>query len=79
MLVGRYASAETVVVEMLKDMLARRIDYAGKDGERFFDAAQNARVVANKAAISTSKPVAASFMPAAPGCAGLKRESAVRA
>jgi len=46
-LVGRYASAETVVVEMLKDMLARRIDYAGKDGERFFDAAQNARVVAN--------------------------------
>jgi erythromycin esterase-like protein len=32
---------------MLRDMLERRLEYAGKDGERFFDAAQNARVVAN--------------------------------
>jgi protein-L-isoaspartate(D-aspartate) O-methyltransferase len=32
---------------MLRDMLDRRLDYAAKDGERFFDAAQNARVVAN--------------------------------
>jgi protein-L-isoaspartate(D-aspartate) O-methyltransferase len=46
-LAGRYASAEDVVVAMLRDMLARRIDYAQKDGERFFDATQNARVVAN--------------------------------
>jgi protein-L-isoaspartate(D-aspartate) O-methyltransferase len=46
-LVGRYESAESAVVTMLKDMLARRLDYAGRDGERFFDAAQNARVVAN--------------------------------
>jgi protein-L-isoaspartate(D-aspartate) O-methyltransferase len=46
-LVGRYASSETAVVSMLQDLLARRLDYARKDGERFFDAAQNARVVAN--------------------------------
>ncbi len=32
---------------MLRDMLERRLDYARKDGERFFDAAQNARVVAD--------------------------------
>jgi protein-L-isoaspartate(D-aspartate) O-methyltransferase len=46
-LVGRYESSEGSVVAMLRDMLARRLDYAVKDGERFFDAAQNARVVAN--------------------------------
>jgi protein-L-isoaspartate(D-aspartate) O-methyltransferase len=46
-LVGRYESSETAVVAMLRDMLARRLDYARKDGERFFDAAQNARVVAD--------------------------------
>jgi protein-L-isoaspartate(D-aspartate) O-methyltransferase len=46
-LAGRYQSAEQHVVAMLKDLLARRLDYALKDGERFFDAAQNARVVAN--------------------------------
>jgi protein-L-isoaspartate(D-aspartate) O-methyltransferase len=46
-LVGRYQSSETAVVAMLRDLLDRRLDYARKDGERFFDAAQNARVVAN--------------------------------
>jgi protein-L-isoaspartate(D-aspartate) O-methyltransferase len=46
-LVGRYASSETAVVAMLRDMLQRRLEYAAKDGERFFDAAANARVVAN--------------------------------
>jgi protein-L-isoaspartate(D-aspartate) O-methyltransferase len=46
-LVGRYASSEGAVVSMLRDMLKRRLDYARKDGERFFDATQNARVVAN--------------------------------
>jgi len=46
-LVGRYASSEEAVVTMLGDMLEQRLDYARKDGERFFDAAQNARVVAN--------------------------------
>jgi protein-L-isoaspartate(D-aspartate) O-methyltransferase len=46
-LVGRYESSEGSVVAMLRDMLARRFEYARNDGERFFDAAQNARVVAN--------------------------------
>ncbi len=46
-LVGRYESSEHAVVAMLRDMLARRLDYARADGERFFDAAQNARLVAD--------------------------------
>jgi protein-L-isoaspartate(D-aspartate) O-methyltransferase len=46
-LVGRYESSEQVVVAMLRDMLERRFEYARRDGERFFDAAQNARVVAD--------------------------------
>jgi protein-L-isoaspartate(D-aspartate) O-methyltransferase len=46
-LVGRYESSEEQVVRMLSDMLAHRLDYARNDGDRFFDAAQNARVVAN--------------------------------
>ncbi len=46
-LVGRYESSEPAVVAMLRDMLARRLDYAQRDGERFFDAAQNARLVAD--------------------------------
>ena len=46
-LTGRYASSEKAVVTMLRDMLAARLEYALKDGERFFDAAQNARVVAD--------------------------------
>ncbi len=46
-LVGRYRSSESAVVAMLSEMLARRIDYARQDGERFFDAAQNARLVAD--------------------------------
>jgi protein-L-isoaspartate(D-aspartate) O-methyltransferase len=46
-LVGRYESSEHAVVAMLRDMLARRMDYASRDSDRFFDAVQNARVVAN--------------------------------
>jgi len=46
-LVGRYRSCETAVVAMLRDLLGRRVDYATRDGERFFDAAQNARLVAD--------------------------------
>jgi protein-L-isoaspartate(D-aspartate) O-methyltransferase len=46
-LAGRYTNAEVAVVAMLRDMLERRLEYAEKDGERFFDAAQNAHVVAN--------------------------------
>jgi protein-L-isoaspartate(D-aspartate) O-methyltransferase len=46
-LAGRYESSEQAVVAMLRDLLERRLEYARRDGERFFDAAQNARVVAN--------------------------------
>jgi protein-L-isoaspartate(D-aspartate) O-methyltransferase len=46
-LVGRYESSERTVVATLRDMLARRLDYVQNDGERFFDAAQNARLVAD--------------------------------
>jgi len=44
---GRYRSCEEPVTRMLRDMLERRVDYAASDGERFLDAAQNARLVAN--------------------------------
>jgi protein-L-isoaspartate(D-aspartate) O-methyltransferase len=44
---GHYASSEAAVVAMLRDLLEHRLDFAQKDGERFFDAAQNARVVAD--------------------------------
>lgn len=46
-LTGAYTSCEETVVVALKDMLKQRVDYALRDGDRFFDAAQNARVVAN--------------------------------
>lgn len=46
-LVGSYESSEAVVVQMLRDMLERQLEYAARDGERFFDAAQNARLVAD--------------------------------
>ncbi len=39
-------SCERDVVAMLRELLARRLDYALQDGDEFFDAAQNARVVA---------------------------------
>ena len=46
-LAGRYESSEGAVVAMLRDLLRSRLEYAGQDGERFFDAARNAHVVAN--------------------------------
>ena len=46
-LVGRYESSEHAVVAMLRDILEGQVDYARKDGVRFFDAAQNARLVAD--------------------------------
>jgi protein-L-isoaspartate(D-aspartate) O-methyltransferase len=46
-LAGSYQSSEPAVIAMLRDMLERRFEYAHKDGDRFFDAVQNARVVAN--------------------------------
>jgi protein-L-isoaspartate(D-aspartate) O-methyltransferase len=44
-LVSRMQSCEKDVVAMLRDLLAKRIDYSSQDGDEFFDAAQNARVV----------------------------------
>jgi erythromycin esterase-like protein len=46
-LMGRYQSSEHAVVAILRDLLERRVDYARQDGERFFDAAQNPRLVAD--------------------------------
>ena len=45
-LVGRMASVERDVVAMLRDLLAKRLEYARQDGDEFFDAARNAQVVA---------------------------------
>jgi protein-L-isoaspartate(D-aspartate) O-methyltransferase len=44
---GSYHTHEGEVVAMLRDMLAREITYAARDGEHFLDAVGNARVVAN--------------------------------
>ena len=44
---GQYRVCEGQVVAMLGDLLERRLDYARHDGERFLDAVQNARLVAN--------------------------------
>jgi protein-L-isoaspartate(D-aspartate) O-methyltransferase len=45
-LVGRMQSCEKDVVAMLRDLLAKRVEYASHDGDELFDATQNARVVA---------------------------------
>jgi protein-L-isoaspartate(D-aspartate) O-methyltransferase len=44
---GQYRVCEKEVVAMLRDVLARELDYAARDGESFLDAVGNARVVAN--------------------------------
>jgi protein-L-isoaspartate(D-aspartate) O-methyltransferase len=46
-LTGRMSSCEDDVVAMLRQLLARRLEYTAADGDEFFDAAQNARVVAD--------------------------------
>jgi protein-L-isoaspartate(D-aspartate) O-methyltransferase len=45
-LVGRMKSCEKDVVAMLRELLGKRIEYSAQDGDEFFDAAQNAKVVA---------------------------------
>ncbi|HEV2364044.1 MAG TPA: alpha/beta fold hydrolase [Caulobacteraceae bacterium] len=42
-----YALCEQPVLSTLTDMVRRSLEYAAEDGESFFDAAQNARVVAD--------------------------------
>lgn len=44
-LTERYRSCERDVVNMLEELLAARLRYLGADGERYFDAVQNARLV----------------------------------
>ena len=46
-LTGSYPICEPDVVRTLSDLLAKRRAYAEHDGERFLDAEQNARLVAN--------------------------------
>ena len=46
-LTGSYPTCESHVVRALTDLLAKRRTYAEHDGERFLDAEQNARLVAN--------------------------------
>lgn len=41
-----YAECERPVVAVLSDLLERRLEYANADGDRFFDAEGNARLVA---------------------------------
>lgn len=44
---GRYRGCEQQIVATLRDLLQRELDYAARDGEQFFDAVGNARVVAD--------------------------------
>jgi erythromycin esterase-like protein len=46
-LTGRYQTCEREVTSMLTDLMKKRRVYAEHDGERFLDAVQNARLVAN--------------------------------
>ena len=39
------ADCENGVVEQLRELLEKRVEYSAKDGEKFFDAVQNARIV----------------------------------
>jgi erythromycin esterase-like protein len=42
---GKHDPCEDAVVTQLRDMLARRLDYMRTDGQAYFDALQNARIV----------------------------------
>jgi putative phosphoribosyl transferase len=42
-----YAPCEGAVLSTLRDIVSKRLEYAARDGEIFFDAAQNARLVAD--------------------------------
>ncbi len=42
-----YALCEQPVVEMLKELLAKQLDYTTRGGDAFLDAAQNARLIRN--------------------------------
>jgi erythromycin esterase-like protein len=44
---GHYESCEGKVVDMLKDILSKQVEYARNDGLKFFDAVANARLIAD--------------------------------
>jgi len=44
---GAYRTCEPEVVSMLEDILRKQAAYSAHDGERFLDAAQNTRLIAN--------------------------------
>jgi erythromycin esterase-like protein len=44
-LYGAKEPCEEAVVAQMRELLAKRLDYLGRDGEAFLDAAQNARIV----------------------------------
>jgi protein-L-isoaspartate(D-aspartate) O-methyltransferase len=44
---SRYRACEEAVVKQCRELLAKRLEYAGQDGDSFLDAAQSARVVAS--------------------------------
>jgi len=46
-LAAGYRKCEQAVIDQCCELLQRRLDYAGQDGESFLDAAQNARLVAS--------------------------------
>ena len=46
-LVRQFAICESGVLAMLVDILKKRLEYEGSDGDSFLDAVQNARIVAN--------------------------------
>ncbi len=46
-LTDQYRACEAQVVAMLQDLEGKRLEYANRDGLRFFDAAQNARLIQN--------------------------------
>jgi protein-L-isoaspartate(D-aspartate) O-methyltransferase len=46
-LTGTYPTCESDVAVVLTDLLQKRREYAERDGERFMDAVQNARLIAN--------------------------------
>jgi protein-L-isoaspartate(D-aspartate) O-methyltransferase len=46
-LTAGYRKCEQAVVEQCKELLSKRLEYAHRDGERFLDATQNARLIAS--------------------------------
>src|SRR5437660_9709288 len=46
-LTSGFRKCEQAVIQQCRDLLRRRLEYVGQDGESFLDAAQNARLIAS--------------------------------